>query len=249
MTWVYRYLLTQIWSEDYAFGGDRSRRGRGSSGPRPVARAVARRVAQPGQAHRRVQSAAHHAGAGRTRSPRRSSAGWWTPRSGLPIPVTLGGLLIFGARRFVLARLVVPSAGLLDLQAAGGPGLGRAARSAPHLRSGPLDAARDPGPPTDGGPGRHRADRARRGRRRSPVSWSGRAGGTSPPNRKPGSAEPCRPTAARVRRSRRTPILDREMTRNPSAGRGGSGSAAGRRHRGGRAAPPRTAAQRPAHLR
>jgi 2'-5' RNA ligase len=35
----------------------------------------------------------------------------------LPIPVTLGGLLIFGAGRFVLARLVVPSAGLLDLQA------------------------------------------------------------------------------------------------------------------------------------
>jgi 2'-5' RNA ligase len=35
----------------------------------------------------------------------------------LPIPVTLGGLLIFGTRRFVLARLVVPSAGLLDLQA------------------------------------------------------------------------------------------------------------------------------------
>jgi 2'-5' RNA ligase len=38
--------------------------------------------------------------------------------SWLPIPVAVGALLIFGARRFVLARLVVPSAGLLDLQAA-----------------------------------------------------------------------------------------------------------------------------------
>jgi 2'-5' RNA ligase len=36
---------------------------------------------------------------------------------GPPIPVTLGPLLIFGSRRFVLARLVVPSAGLLELQA------------------------------------------------------------------------------------------------------------------------------------
>ena len=35
----------------------------------------------------------------------------------LPIPVAVGALLIFGTRRFVLARLVVPSAGLLDLQA------------------------------------------------------------------------------------------------------------------------------------
>lgn len=37
--------------------------------------------------------------------------------AGLPIPVTLGGLSIFGGRRFVLARLVVPSVGLLELQA------------------------------------------------------------------------------------------------------------------------------------
>ena len=35
----------------------------------------------------------------------------------LPIPLTIGGLLVFGSRRFVLARLVVPSAALLDLQA------------------------------------------------------------------------------------------------------------------------------------
>jgi 2'-5' RNA ligase len=34
----------------------------------------------------------------------------------LPIPVTLGGLLLFGTSRVVLARLVVPSAALLDLQ-------------------------------------------------------------------------------------------------------------------------------------
>ncbi|MET0863287.1 MAG: 2'-5' RNA ligase family protein [Nakamurella sp.] len=36
----------------------------------------------------------------------------------LPMPVTIGGLLIFGAHRFVLARLVIPSAALLDLQGA-----------------------------------------------------------------------------------------------------------------------------------
>jgi hypothetical protein len=34
----------------------------------------------------------------------------------LPIPVTLGGLIVFGARRFVLARLAVPSTALLGLQ-------------------------------------------------------------------------------------------------------------------------------------
>ena len=37
--------------------------------------------------------------------------------AGLPVAVTLGGLLIFGGRRFVVSRLVVPSAGLLELQA------------------------------------------------------------------------------------------------------------------------------------
>ena len=36
--------------------------------------------------------------------------------AGLPIPVTLGGLLIFGDRRFILARLAVPSVELLSLQ-------------------------------------------------------------------------------------------------------------------------------------
>jgi len=35
----------------------------------------------------------------------------------LPTPVTLGALLLFGGPRFVLARLVVPSSGLLALQA------------------------------------------------------------------------------------------------------------------------------------
>jgi len=37
--------------------------------------------------------------------------------SALPLPVTVGGLLIFGTHRFVLARLAVPSRELLDLQA------------------------------------------------------------------------------------------------------------------------------------
>ncbi len=35
----------------------------------------------------------------------------------LPLPVTVGGLLVFGARRFVLSRLAIPSTELLTLQA------------------------------------------------------------------------------------------------------------------------------------
>jgi 2'-5' RNA ligase len=36
----------------------------------------------------------------------------------LPLRITLGGLLVFGAHRYVLARLVVPSVTLLELQSA-----------------------------------------------------------------------------------------------------------------------------------
>lgn len=36
----------------------------------------------------------------------------------LPVPLVLGGLVLFGRRRFVLARLVVPSLPLLEFQAA-----------------------------------------------------------------------------------------------------------------------------------
>ncbi len=36
----------------------------------------------------------------------------------LPLPITIGGLLVFGSTRFVLARPVVPSVPLLALQAA-----------------------------------------------------------------------------------------------------------------------------------
>ena len=36
----------------------------------------------------------------------------------LPLPVRLGGVLVLGSRRFVLARLVVPDAGLLALHGA-----------------------------------------------------------------------------------------------------------------------------------
>lgn len=39
-----------------------------------------------------------------------------TVGSALPVPLVLGGLLLFGSTRFVLARLVVPSAALLALQ-------------------------------------------------------------------------------------------------------------------------------------
>ena len=34
----------------------------------------------------------------------------------LPLRLTVGALLVFGARRFILSRLVVPETGLLDLQ-------------------------------------------------------------------------------------------------------------------------------------
>lgn len=36
----------------------------------------------------------------------------------LPVPITIGGLLVFGSTRFVLTRLVVPNAAVLELQAA-----------------------------------------------------------------------------------------------------------------------------------
>lgn len=39
-----------------------------------------------------------------------------TATSRLPLPITIGGLLVFGSRRLVLARLVLPSVDLLDLQ-------------------------------------------------------------------------------------------------------------------------------------
>ena len=39
-------------------------------------------------------------------------------RAALPLPLALGGLMIFGSRRLVLARLVIASAALLELQAA-----------------------------------------------------------------------------------------------------------------------------------
>lgn len=34
----------------------------------------------------------------------------------LPLPITVGGLLVFGSQKYVLARAVVPSAALLELQ-------------------------------------------------------------------------------------------------------------------------------------
>ena len=41
----------------------------------------------------------------------------------LPMPATIGGLLVFGSRRYVLARLAVPSVALLELQTAVTAGL------------------------------------------------------------------------------------------------------------------------------
>lgn len=60
----------------------------------------------------------------------------------LPLPLRLGGLLVLGSRRLVLARLVVPSTPLLDLHAgtdeawgslAGVPALVRPGRWTPHV--------------------------------------------------------------------------------------------------------------------
>jgi 2'-5' RNA ligase len=36
--------------------------------------------------------------------------------AGLPLPLTVGALLVFGHRQFILSRLVVPNQALLDLQ-------------------------------------------------------------------------------------------------------------------------------------
>ncbi len=44
-------------------------------------------------------------------------AGLASAVSALPLPVTVGGLVLFGARRFVLARLAIPSTELLAVQA------------------------------------------------------------------------------------------------------------------------------------
>lgn len=54
----------------------------------------------------------------------------------LPLPVVVGGLLVFGSRKYVLARAVVPSAALLDLQATIGAALGEAADPRGHFAAG-----------------------------------------------------------------------------------------------------------------
>jgi 2'-5' RNA ligase len=41
-----------------------------------------------------------------------------TAAAALPMPITIGSLLVFGSLRFVLARLVVPSVALLETQSA-----------------------------------------------------------------------------------------------------------------------------------
>ena len=62
-----------------------------------------------------------------------------------PVPVRLGALLVMGSRRFVLARLVVPTAELLALHAGRRWARWSAAPDVPErVRAGPLDAARDP---------------------------------------------------------------------------------------------------------
>ena len=210
--------------------------------------AGARGFAQPGQAHRPIQPAAHHPGVDRHDHRRASSAGLPMSRPCLPIPVALGALLIFGARRFVLARLVVPSAGLLDLQAGVVRSLDAVARSAWDLRCRPLDPACDPGPAAHRGPGRGSADRAGRGADAHRSAGPGAPVGYHRQTGNLAQLSPAdRPLPVFGGRPRTYPGPRDDA--NPSAGRGGSGSAAGRRHRGGRAAPPRTAAQRPAHLR
>ncbi len=50
----------------------------------------------------------------------------------LPLPVTVGAVTLFGRDPVVLVRLIVPSAALLDLQAAAHR------RASPHLIDGPL---------------------------------------------------------------------------------------------------------------
>ena len=104
----------------------------------------------------------------------------------LPLPLTLGGLLIFGGRRFVLARLVGRRPrrcsscrpAVVDV-------LDEPHRPARHLRSRPLDTARDARPParprTRSVPRCWRSGAATG--QGSTGSWCGHAGGTSRPNR------------------------------------------------------------------
>lgn len=54
----------------------------------------------------------------------------------LPLPVRLGGLLVFARRRCVLALAVVPSSGLLDAHARVDDALAGCGPSAPHLAPG-----------------------------------------------------------------------------------------------------------------
>lgn len=54
----------------------------------------------------------------------------------LPLPLRLGGLLLFGPGPFVLGRLVVPSADLLALQQAVVAGIGPTSSVMPHQASG-----------------------------------------------------------------------------------------------------------------
>jgi 2'-5' RNA ligase len=54
----------------------------------------------------------------------------------LPLPVRLGGLLVFARRRCVLALAVVPSSGLLDAHARVDHALAGCGPSAPHLAPG-----------------------------------------------------------------------------------------------------------------
>lgn len=56
--------------------------------------------------------------------------------SALPVAITVGGLLLFGTRRYVLARSVVPSVDLLRLQAGVRAALNDEADPHEHFRSG-----------------------------------------------------------------------------------------------------------------
>ncbi|NKT06578.1 hypothetical protein GS485_20285 [Rhodococcus hoagii] len=80
-----------------------------------MAPALVRAPAQPGPHHRGVEPAARHDGGGQPH-PRRHRGRAGAGTSVGPLPIRLGGVVVFGGRRLTLARLVVPTTELLTLQ-------------------------------------------------------------------------------------------------------------------------------------
>ncbi len=71
----------------------------------------------------------------------------------LPLPLQLGALVVFGSRRLVLARLVLPDTRLLELHAATTSALQRWVSPRENAFCRPLDPPRHPGQGLSAAPG------------------------------------------------------------------------------------------------